>query len=195
MPDPQVLFDPFEKELDLPAAAIQVGDAQCGQGELFGQEYEALVGLGIDALDATERNGKPFVRIVTTQDHRLIANQTGQSIDRMRVASIGFEIRFRARHEETARLVQPMQPLEVEITSIHHVIRLPDISKFASHIALQQDFALTNDLTGVGEVDASYVGSRVGIFQPTALRQVYPWYTQTNLRTGVNYKLGRPTSA
>lgn len=31
----------------------KVGDAQCGQGELIGQEYEALVGFRIDVLDAT----------------------------------------------------------------------------------------------------------------------------------------------
>jgi hypothetical protein len=106
----------------LPAAAIQVGDARCGQAELIGQEYQALVGLRIDVLDATERNGKPFVRIVTTQDHCLIADQTGRSIDGMGMAAVRFEIRFRACHEETARLVQPMQPLEVEVAAIHHVI-------------------------------------------------------------------------
>jgi hypothetical protein len=48
-----MLLDPFEKELDLPTAAIQIGDAQCGQRELIGQEYNALAGLRIDILDAT----------------------------------------------------------------------------------------------------------------------------------------------
>jgi hypothetical protein len=38
---------------DLPAAAIQVGNVQSGQSELVGQEYEPLVGLRIDVLDAT----------------------------------------------------------------------------------------------------------------------------------------------
>jgi hypothetical protein len=31
----------------------QIGDAQSGQSELVGQEYEPLVGLRIDVLDAT----------------------------------------------------------------------------------------------------------------------------------------------
>jgi hypothetical protein len=47
-----VLLDPFEEELHLPAAAIQVGDAQCGQAKMIGQEYEALVDLRIGVLDA-----------------------------------------------------------------------------------------------------------------------------------------------
>jgi hypothetical protein len=47
-----VLIDPFEEEFDLPAAAIQIGDAQRGQRELVGQEHEPLVSLRIDVLDA-----------------------------------------------------------------------------------------------------------------------------------------------
>lgn len=34
--DPQVLLDPLEEQLDLPATAIQLGDRQRGQGEVRG---------------------------------------------------------------------------------------------------------------------------------------------------------------
>ncbi len=35
--DPQVLLDPFEEQLDLPAALVEPGDGQGGQGEVVGE--------------------------------------------------------------------------------------------------------------------------------------------------------------
>ncbi len=118
----EVLLDPLEEEFDLPAAAIQIGDAQSRQGELVGQEYQPLVGLRIDVRDATKRNRKPFVGIVATQDNHLTADQTGRSIHRMRIASLGFEVRLGARDEEAASLVQVIQPFGVEVASVHYVV-------------------------------------------------------------------------
>jgi iron complex outermembrane receptor protein len=66
--------------------------------------------------------------------------------------------------------------------------RLPNTPKTAWRLSARQNVPLTDDLTGYGEVEANYTGERGGIFQPTALRQVYPSFTQTNLRIGVNYK-------
>jgi hypothetical protein len=53
--DAQVLFDPFEEQLYLPAAAIEIGDAEGGQGELVGQEDGSPVGVRVAVLDATRR--------------------------------------------------------------------------------------------------------------------------------------------
>jgi hypothetical protein len=67
--------------LEIPQNQVVSDPYQCGQAKLIRQEDEALVGFRIDVFDATERNGKPFVRIVATQNHRLVANQPGRSID------------------------------------------------------------------------------------------------------------------
>jgi len=53
----------------------------------------------------------------------LIANQPGAPIDRMGIATLGLEIGFGARHKEAARLVQAMQPFEVDIAAIHDIER------------------------------------------------------------------------
>jgi hypothetical protein len=42
--DTQMLLDPFEKQFDLPAAAIQLRDSQCRQGEMVGEEHQAFAG-------------------------------------------------------------------------------------------------------------------------------------------------------
>jgi len=40
--DPQVLLDPLEEQLDLPAARVQRRDGQGGHGRVVGQEDEGL---------------------------------------------------------------------------------------------------------------------------------------------------------
>jgi hypothetical protein len=40
--DAQMLFDPFEEEFDLPAAAVELGDGQGWNGEVVGQKDQPL---------------------------------------------------------------------------------------------------------------------------------------------------------
>ena len=40
--DAQMLFDPFEKQLDLPAALVKGGDSEGWQGRVVGQEYQCF---------------------------------------------------------------------------------------------------------------------------------------------------------
>ena len=43
--DAQMLLDPFEKQLDLPATFVELGDDQSGKLKIVGEEAEALVCL------------------------------------------------------------------------------------------------------------------------------------------------------
>ncbi len=45
--DAQVLLDPFEEQLDLPAAFVEPCDGERRQGEVVGQEDEGLAGLRV----------------------------------------------------------------------------------------------------------------------------------------------------
>ena len=51
--DAQVLFDPLEEQLHLPAAAIEVADDQSRQGKIIGKKYQCFVGLNIVVFDAS----------------------------------------------------------------------------------------------------------------------------------------------
>lgn len=53
--DVEVLFDPFEKEFDLPAAAIELGDGRCREGEVVRQEGKAASTFGIIKRDSSQR--------------------------------------------------------------------------------------------------------------------------------------------
>ena len=65
---------------------------------------------------------------------------------------------------------------------------LPNTPKWSGHLALRQSATLREGVTGFVEAEGNYVDQRVGIFQATALRQVFPSYTQVNLRAGVDTK-------
>src|SRR5258708_10452921 len=119
--DPQMLLDPFEKELDLPAAAVQFGDRKRGQDEIVGQEDEGLGGFRILKADAAQRGLEAPVRVEAREDDTLVADQAGLAIDRMRVPALNLKIRFTASHEEAARLVEAIKAFKVEEATIHDV--------------------------------------------------------------------------
>ena len=55
--DPQMLFYPFEKELDRPPALVQGADAQRWNAEMIGQEDERFVGRRIPISDSAQLPG------------------------------------------------------------------------------------------------------------------------------------------
>ena len=116
-----MLLDPFEKQLDLPPAAIKLGDGECWQGEIVGEEHQPLAGCGVFELDATQRRVEVLTGVEAGEHDGLIANQARASIDRMRVTPLGFEVGFGAGDKEAFRLVQPIKPFEVDVSSVHNV--------------------------------------------------------------------------
>ena len=119
--DPQMLLDPFEKQFDLPAATIQLGDGQSWQGEVVGEKDQALAGNRIFEADSTERCVEILLGVKARQHDGLVANQAGAAIDGMRVATLGFEVGFGPGDKETFRIVQLIKPIEIDVTSVHDV--------------------------------------------------------------------------
>jgi iron complex outermembrane recepter protein len=67
--------------------------------------------------------------------------------------------------------------------------RLPYSSKLSGSLAVDQEFRLGQKAIGYVGASASYVGSRRGRFvAATAMRQLYPSYSQVDLRAGVRYE-------
>jgi len=117
-----MLFDPFEEQLDLPTATIKIGDALSRQIEVVGQKDQRFA-LGIFDLYAPDRRWEMLLRIKASQRTQLVADDAGRAVCRQRVSTREAQIRLGSRHEETACLVQAMQPSEVEIAAIHDVER------------------------------------------------------------------------
>ena len=117
-----MLFDPFEKQLDLPTTAIKVGNALRRQVQIVGQKDQRFA-LGIFDLDASDYRWKMLLRIKAGKRTQLVADDAGRAVCRQGVSSIEAQIRLGPRYKETPCLVQAMQSREVEIAAIHDVER------------------------------------------------------------------------
>lgn len=67
--------------------------------------------------------------------------------------------------------------------------RLPYSSRFSGNLSLQQNLSLTGDLTAFVSSSVGYVGDRYDVFTgpPPAVRNRFPAYAKTDLRTGAIY--------
>jgi len=103
--DAQMLFDPFEEEFDLPASFVELGDVDCGQGEIVGEEDVSLVGFEVSVDDSAHGLWVIVSCMHTSKDDRLVAEQSRSFIHGMRVAPLKFEVGFGACDEECQGLV------------------------------------------------------------------------------------------
>jgi hypothetical protein len=67
-----VLFDPFEKQLDLPPAAKQFGNRGGWKNKIVGQENESLFLFGIVETDPAESVGIILAGIIAMEFDDLI---------------------------------------------------------------------------------------------------------------------------
>src|SRR5207302_2010607 len=107
--------------LDRPAATIKLVDGERWQDEIVGEKHQPLAGCGIFESDTTQGRIEVLARVEAAEHDGLIANQPRASIDRVRIATLGFEVRFGAGDKEAFRLVQLIKPLEVDVASVHDV--------------------------------------------------------------------------
>ena len=87
-----MLLYPLEEQLDLPAAAIEFGDCEGWQGEVVGEKDQRLGGLWILETNASQWRFEALVRVEAGKKDRLIADQTGAAVDRVRVTPLDLEI-------------------------------------------------------------------------------------------------------
>jgi hypothetical protein len=119
--DAQVLLDPLEEQLHLPSAPVQGANGQRRQHKLVGQEHQVLAGLGIAIADATQLGGVVLGGIEAVESNGLVADESRAAVHRRRVNAPCIEISLGARDEEASRLIERVEPLEVQVASIHDV--------------------------------------------------------------------------
>ena len=90
--DTKMLLDPFEEQLDLPPASIKLGDGDCRQREVVGEEHQPLSGFGILESDTAQWRVEVLAGVEAGQRDGLIADQSGVPVDGMRIAALGLEI-------------------------------------------------------------------------------------------------------
>ena len=103
--DAEVLLDPFEEQLDLPAAFVDERNGQCWETEVVGQKDQTLTGFRIDEAYSPKPPGVlPFGSVVVRADD-LIASQSGGLIDASRLTHVKAGIGFCTDDKESGSLV------------------------------------------------------------------------------------------
>ncbi len=119
--DAQVLLDPFEEQLDLPALTVQVCNELWLQGKVVGQKRDALACFVLDN-DPAQGGRIVLAGIEHGEYARLIADDRGDAaIDRVAIAPSELGVALGPRHEEGLRLMNDVQPAEVQISPIQQI--------------------------------------------------------------------------
>jgi iron complex outermembrane receptor protein len=131
------------------------------------------------------------------QTQVLNANFTGYLINAGRARSRGVELSAEARPVDGLSISAWVAWNDAELREVppgNSVTaapgdRLPFSSRFSGNFSADDQFSLTETLTGFAGGSVSYVGARKGIFQSifaaSPERQIFPSYVQLDLRAGV----------
>jgi uncharacterized protein YfiM (DUF2279 family) len=109
--DAQVLLDPFEEQLNLPAAFVERCDGSHRQCSVVGQEHQRLACFGVAEANAAQVAWIILAAVVTVEGDALIGEDARLFIQWMGVNTAGIEITFlrelRRRRQRRFRIAPP----------------------------------------------------------------------------------------
>ncbi len=146
--DAQVLLDPFEKQFDLPALAVQICNQRGFEGEVVGQKRDALATVVLDD-HASQCGGIVLAGIENCQYASLIAHDVGVGpVHGVGVAPLELGIGLGTGDEEGVGLMNDKQSLEIQVAAIEQVI--------GARLDIQQVQGV--DLVGLAVADVNECG-------------------------------------
>jgi len=119
--DPQVLFDPAEEQLDLPALGVERGDGGGGKLEMVGQKNKRAVVGRVVKFDPAQFGGIIAARGSTRRAHRLVAAHAGGEVDGTGIKPGEFQSLFGPSDKERSGLSDAVETGKIEVASIHDV--------------------------------------------------------------------------
>ena len=119
--DAQVLLDPLEEQLHLPAILVQGGNGQRRQSRVVGQKYQRLARFEIFEPNAAQMFGIVLGDVEAVERNALIADHSSIPIGRRRIHPPRIHAALGAGNKEGAGLMHLVQPSEVQVAPVHHV--------------------------------------------------------------------------
>src|SRR4030095_12020293 len=119
--DAQVLLDPLEEQLDVPAAAIQVRDCVCRQYEVVGQKNQPLLPFWGEESDDAPTLGVSLHRVEPLQQDRLIALNAGLFVDLVGDQAPEAEVLSCSYNEKSAGQSPAMEPRKIQVSAVHDI--------------------------------------------------------------------------
>jgi len=123
MLDAQVLFDAFEKQLNLPSTFVKLGNNWGGQVEVVGQEDQAVAAVRISEADAPEPLRVMGHARRARHPDDLIAAEPGGRVHRAGLQTLELHARLGARHKVGPGQNEAVEPAEIQVAPIHDVKR------------------------------------------------------------------------
>jgi len=119
--DPQVLLDPFEEQLDLPAGLVDLGDDDGLDFEVVGYEHEQFPRLCIEKANSSEVAWIVPLAFRISETDRLIAPQASGLFHRPGLLDVIAHVGFGSGHEESRCRPDPIEPPEIDVSAIHYI--------------------------------------------------------------------------
>lgn len=94
-----------------------------GQREVVGEHDHVLARLGVPRSHTPELTRVRLGRLRDGEPDRLVADESGRTVDGPGVESAALEVLFGPNHEGGALLVQAMESGEVDVAAVQHVDR------------------------------------------------------------------------
>ena len=119
--DSQVLLDPLEEQLHLPAVLVQCSDGQRWQGRVVGQEYQVFAGLGILETHAPQMLGIVLGNVIAIHGDQLIADHARAAVGLGGINPPSVHIALGPSDKEGTCLMHLVESGEIHVATIHHV--------------------------------------------------------------------------
>jgi len=118
--DAQILLDPLEEQLHLPAVLVEPGDAERIGVVKVREEHQIQFGHRIEEMHLAEWFGIRLPRVESAQSSNLVGSHPLVGM-RHRPVSNEFEVAFGANHIETFVEMQSVKSPEIQVSAIHNV--------------------------------------------------------------------------
>src|SRR5271165_538464 len=170
--DAQVHLDPAKKQLDFPAALVDLRNGERRKSEVAGQKFQPLAGFQVAVCDAAQRVWIGRGRSARGQNHRVVRDYTRALVHRMRVTPLQAEIGFAARDKERGVERKAMEPFKIDVAAIHYVEGAGLDGQFVEDIDVMH--------LAVGDADeggyvAAQVQQGVHLHSGLAFAELGPW--------------------
>src|SRR5688500_7384918 len=118
-----MLLDPLEEQLNLPASLVELCDCEGRESELVREKDVPVAVFEVVVADSSQRDRVLGSGRSDLQYHCLVTDQTCGSVHRIRVAADELKVALGAGNEDGFRLLEPVQPFEIEVCAVEDVDR------------------------------------------------------------------------
>ena len=124
--DFKVLFDPFEEQLHVPACLVDFGNGHGRQLEIISQEFIGDAACRVKVTDQPQGFDVFFVGLLACEFNRAVKKQAVFKRDIVLSGNAIVQVIFGAGHKEGSGVIDPTEPVEVDIAPVDHIDAVRD---------------------------------------------------------------------